>query len=36
MTIENYVRSLSRVTLAIAIIMIGWGTSVLLAQPVVR
>src|SRR3979490_3540518 len=34
MNIDNYVRSLSRVTLAVAVIMIGWGSSVLLGQPV--
>jgi putative oxidoreductase len=34
MTIDNNVRWLSRVTLAVAVIMIGWGASVLLAQPV--
>jgi putative oxidoreductase len=32
--IANYVRWLSRVTLAFAIIMIGWGLSVVLIQPV--
>jgi putative oxidoreductase len=30
----NYERSLSRVTLAVALIMIGWGVSVVLRQPV--
>jgi putative oxidoreductase len=30
----NYVRSLSRVTLAVAVIMIGYGSSVVLGQPV--
>jgi putative oxidoreductase len=34
MTIDNYVRWLSRAALAVAVIMIGWGTSVLVAQPV--
>jgi putative oxidoreductase len=34
MTIDNYVRWLSRVTLAVAVIMIGSGASVLLGQPV--
>jgi putative oxidoreductase len=34
MGIDNYVHWLSRVTLAVAIIMIGWGSSVLLGQPV--
>jgi putative oxidoreductase len=34
MTIDNYVRWLSRVTLAVAVLMIGWGASVLLGQPV--
>jgi putative oxidoreductase len=32
--IDNYVRWLSRLTLAVAIIMIGWGSSVVLGQPV--
>ncbi len=30
----NYERSLSRVTLAVAVLMIGWGASVVLSQPV--
>jgi putative oxidoreductase len=34
MGIDNYVRWLSRVTLAVAVIMIGWGSSVVLGQPV--
>src|SRR5882762_3622784 len=34
MDINAYVRWLSRVTLAVAIIMIGWGLSVVLSQPV--
>src|SRR5712675_1019319 len=34
MSIDNSVRWLSRVTLAVAIIMIGWGLSVILTQPV--
>ena len=34
MGIDNYVRWLRRVTLAVAVIMIGWGSSVLLGQPV--
>jgi len=34
MNIHNYARWLSRATLAIAVIMIGWGSSVLLGQPV--
>ena len=34
MSIDDYVRWLSRVTLAVAIIMIGWGLSVVLSQPV--
>jgi len=34
MNLDNSVRSLSRVTLAVAVIMIGWGASVLLRQPV--
>jgi putative oxidoreductase len=34
MSIDNYARWLSRATLAIAVIMIGWGSSVLLRQPV--
>jgi putative oxidoreductase len=34
MNIDNYARWLSRATLAIAVIMIGWGSSVLLGQPV--
>ncbi|HEV7448044.1 MAG TPA: DoxX family protein [Steroidobacteraceae bacterium] len=34
MNIDNSVHWLSRVTLAVAVIMIGWGASVLLGQPV--
>jgi hypothetical protein len=34
MNIDKYVRWLSRVTLAVAVIMIAWGSSVLLGQPV--
>jgi putative oxidoreductase len=34
MSIDNSARWLSRVTLAVAIIMIGWGLSVILTQPV--
>jgi len=34
MDIDNYVRWLSRVTLTVAVVMIGWGSSVLLGQPV--
>jgi len=34
MAIDNSVRWLSRVTLAIAVIMVGWGASVVLGQPV--
>src|SRR5260221_10139636 len=34
MGIDNSVRWLSRVTLAVALIMIGWGSSVVLGQPV--
>src|ERR1700730_16755542 len=34
MSIDDYARWLSRVTLAVAIIMIGWGLSVVLGQPV--
>jgi putative oxidoreductase len=34
MAIDNYARWLSRVTLAVALIMIGWGASVLIGQPV--
>ncbi len=34
MNLDNSVRWLSRVTLAVAVIMIGWGASVLLRQPV--
>jgi len=34
MSIDNFARWLSRVTLAVAIIMIGWGLSVIFAQPV--
>jgi putative oxidoreductase len=34
MSIDNAARWLSRVTLAVAIIMIGWGLSVILTQPV--
>jgi putative oxidoreductase len=31
---DNYVHWLSRATLAVALIMIGWGSSILLGQPV--
>jgi putative oxidoreductase len=34
MSINDYARWLSRVTLAVAIIMVGWGLSVVLSQPV--
>jgi putative oxidoreductase len=34
MSIDNHARWLSRVTLAVAIFMIGWGLSVVLRQPV--
>ena len=34
MSIDDSARWLSRVTLAVAIIMIGWGLSVVLGQPV--
>src|SRR5882672_7619590 len=34
MSIDDYARWLSRVTLAVAIITIGWGLSVILIQPV--
>src|SRR5947199_10756155 len=34
MSIDDYARWLSRVTLAVAIIMIGWGMSVVLGQPI--
>jgi len=34
MSVDDYARWLSRVTLAVAIIMIGWGLSVVLGQPV--
>src|SRR6202166_1524936 len=34
MGIDDYARWLSRVTLAVAVIMIGWGASVVLSQPV--
>src|SRR5258707_3336545 len=34
MSIDDYARWLSRVTLAVAIIMVGWGLSVVLSQPV--
>src|SRR3982074_2266593 len=34
MNTDNSVHWLSRVTLAVAVIMIGWGASVLLGQPV--
>jgi putative oxidoreductase len=34
MNINNYAGWLSRVTLAVAVIMIGWGSSVLIGQPV--
>src|SRR5712671_7131181 len=32
--IDNYLRWLSRVTLAVAVIMVGYGLSVVLGQPV--
>jgi putative oxidoreductase len=32
--LDNYARSLSRVTLGVAVIMIAWGSSVLLSEPV--
>src|SRR5712692_6044845 len=34
MSIDDHARWVSRVTLAVAIIMIGWGLSVVLGQPV--
>src|SRR5258708_38012572 len=34
MSVDDYARWLSRVTLAVAIIMIGWGASVVFGQPV--
>ena len=34
MSIDNFARWLSRVTLVVTIIMIGWGLSVILTQPV--
>src|SRR3981189_2000580 len=34
MSVDDYARWLGRVTLAVAIIMIGWGLSVVLRQPV--
>jgi putative oxidoreductase len=34
MSIDNFARWVSRVTLAVAIIMIGWGLSVVVSQPV--
>jgi putative oxidoreductase len=34
MGIDNFVRWLARVTLVVAVIMIGWGASVLVGQPV--
>ena len=34
MGIDDHARWVSRVTLAVAIIMIGWGLSVVLSQPV--
>ena len=34
MSIDNFARWLNRVTLAVAIIMIGWGISVIFTQPV--
>src|SRR6266404_7308016 len=34
MSIDDYARWLSRVTLVVAVIMIGWGSSVVLSQPV--
>src|SRR5580704_10472698 len=34
MSIDDYARWVSRATLAVAIVMIGWGFSVVLSQPV--
>ncbi len=34
MNIDKYVHWVSRLTVAVAVIMIGWGSSVLLGQPV--
>jgi putative oxidoreductase len=34
MSIDDYARWLGRVTIAVAIIMIGWGLSVVVSQPV--
>src|SRR5436190_20028302 len=34
MRIDDYARWLSRVTLAVAIVMIGWGLSVVVSKPV--
>jgi len=34
MAIDNSVRWLRRVTLAVAVVMIGWGSSIVLGQPV--
>src|SRR5438132_2334963 len=34
MSIDDYARWFSRVTLAVAIVMVGWGLSVVLSQPV--
>src|SRR3979409_1307820 len=34
MSVDDYARWLSRVTLAVAIVMIGWGLSVVFGQPV--
>jgi putative oxidoreductase len=34
MAIDNYMRWLSRVTLIVAVIMVGWGLSVVFSQPV--
>jgi len=34
MSLDDYARWLSRMTLAVAFIMIGWGLSVVLRQPV--
>ena len=34
MSIDSYARWLSRVTLVVALIMVGWGSSFVLGQPV--
>src|SRR5438132_8122119 len=34
MSIDDYARWFSRVTLAVAIVMVGWGLSVVVSQPV--